>query len=402
MSYQSSRESEIRKKSEDALAGLPEAAKPAAEASRAMLFNWLVKMDADMRSAKSVATDDLADFAIAQFQEVLGKLKGDGSATKSVSRLKKLEEAIAGLTDDEALNSFRYMLGQVLVKLAGTTKLFSQNLSDGRWEETGFFADDGVGVVAAAIAGGVVESTGAVSRTPYQPIGYLNDKYYVPTEASKLLWSRPFALALLVPYQGAFKVEQREAIAADAPFTDIQLRRAEELIQTLEQDLVDYDALAADDIKGRATKSEAVVVAIEIGSLGFKPLEDLLTRIREEHPEVGDRFQNANVRDLALSIGQFLRERVAAELAYRRQATTELIVEAPDPLALPKQMLANVSNLLSVEGAPEHNATWAAISHFKAAYPGHKEEVDLVAEEGGDTRQQLERIKDLLDKELAK
>ena len=391
--YHASREASIKNKSDEILAGLPEAAKESARLSRQQLFSWLVQMDSDLKNVGALATDALADFAIRCLQQAFERLKTSGDE----KRLAKAAKALDELSDDEALNSFRSMLSQVLQRLSPSCRLFSQNLSDGRWEQTGFFVDATGGYAAAAVAGGVTETTGAISRTPWQPIGYLNEDYYVPTDSSKLLWSRAFAIGLLAPYPPAFKVELRDipVAMANAPMTQKQLGRAEELIQTLESDLHELAKLEVDDVSGRAKKFDEMVTAMEVASLALKSLDELLAKIRTDHPEVGDRFQNANVADLALAVNQFLRERVAQDSAILRQATTELVVDS-EPRQLAEQLLAAVERELQASDIPDHSRAASLISQFQTIYPQQVAELHTLAETGNDSRAQLEWIRNTL------
>jgi hypothetical protein len=401
-----SREDDIRQSAQAALSSIPEGERAAASASRATLLGWLVQMDEDLRSRRGMVTDELVNVAINSLQSVVARCaKQKKKGTEDAKALAAFVEALDGLPDNDVLDCFAFMTKALLDKLGLESRLFTKNLLTDRWEETGFFVDDEVGFAGVSIASTVVHRGGAAEKEeqmPYQPIGYIDENSYLPTESSKLLWARDFAIGAMVPYSRPFKVELRDVMApfsANAPLSPSQVKGAEELISVLEQDLLQYDA--ADTPERRAELAEGMRVAIELSTPSLRPLAKLLDTIQADHPEVGTRFENANMRDMVIAINQFLRERIARDVQLHMQASTELKAEPVTPEQVAASMLEAAKAIVTDADAPvDHPRAWSVIAQFKTLYPQDAAAVAQAAEEGKDTKEQLQLVISILESRL--
>lgn len=396
----SSRDEELKNASKEALSNITPEKTEDARKSRESLVGWLVKMHDDIGSLRGIVNDEVTNVAIASLHSVLKRCMKQQKKEAVAEKVKDVIDALNALPDAEILDCFAFMLKSVLTKIGAESRLFSQNLMTERWEETGFFIDDDVGIAGVSIASTLVHRDGQAEKSesmPYQPIGFINGDHYLATESSKLLWARKFAIGAMVPYPPAFHVELREVMAkydANAPLTEAQSKRAEELIALLENDLLQYDK--SEDPKERAHISDAMMTGIELAAVGLRPLAKLIETIQNDHPEVGARFENANMRDLALAVNQFLRERIAADAHARIQDSTELVVTAADPKQTAVSLLATVEGVLAEGDAVDHPRAWTLIAQYKTVYSEDRAALVSAQEEGKDTRAILEMLVPLL------
>lgn len=391
------REGEIRKAAQQALESVTDANKKEAQQSRQALTGWLLKMDTDLRSHRGLVTDELTNVAVASLHSIVNRsAKHMKKGSKEALALQAFVKALDGLGDTDVLDCFSFVLKSVFDKMGLETRLFSKNLMTDRWEETGFFIDDEVGIAAVSIASTVVQRGGTSDREeqmPYQPIGYINEDCYLPTESSKLLWAREFALGAMVPYTRPFKVNVKEVMAPytdNGPLSQPQVAFAEELIALLEGDILRYDG--ADKPEDRAELAEAMRVAIELGTVNLRPLAVLLDTIQADHPEVGSRFENANIRDMVLAVNQFLRERIGRDVQRRIQDATELTANPVTPEAIAESLLAAAKEAVSGDTVDNHAQVWSVIAQFKTLYRGEAKAITQAASDGMDTAEQLALI----------
>lgn len=175
----------------------------AAKASRATIYSWLLHVDNVYRDASGLVTEELAN----RFKEWLDEAVAADYAAPHLVALRRLFSTL-------------FSGGQLL----------SRQGENHPWEATGFHWDAAVQTAYAK-----------VGKALYQPIGFDDGTHYVPSDGSKLLWLRQFALSVMVPFKPAFEPVRSEVDSDEASavkLTPEQLITYKEMIEYIEQDLM--------------------------------------------------------------------------------------------------------------------------------------------------------------------
>lgn len=311
MSKNTEYEESLKRSATEALAKIPEEAKPAARASRSQIYNWLMGMHTRTQNVAMLATDDMADVACQAFEKVCKTNSDD----KWANLLKAFEE----LDDDDQLNLMRFALGSGLKAAALGAALMTRSSDVLMWENTGFHADSGLQCVFAK-----------VGQAKYQPIGFDDGEFYIGTEGSKTLWLRKFAMAIMLPYEPPFEVKIEEVtpekISDDTKVSDAERDKIMEIIGYFNEDIEAWSGLTPDDTDKREELADKMRETLKLATLRLPRLEAKLDQLKDEHPEVGADFQNVNIAELVYSCREFLNMKLDDDSVRRTLKSTTLMV----------------------------------------------------------------------------
>lgn len=369
MSKSSRYEEQLKENADKAFEELPPENEEETKAAHRQLMSWLINMGRSVSEPGTVASFSMANTACNAFEAVIHRMveSTDGDSQK---KWKSLQKAVSALDDSEQLGLLQSTLAATLGN--ETDAILVTRKSDAFfWEQTGFHID---GDTRCAFA--------KVGNEKFQPIGFDDGSRYIGTQGSKTLWLRDFAMAILVPYAPAFKIERKELdekLYDENMLTDKEIFKINEALEWFEGDLVEFN-------KTDSESEEALEITkkmretIKLARIRLPRFDDHLDKLVEEHPEVGANFENVAAEQVVASSIEYLRFIIDEDTARKDVAETVLLTGDADEQrhALLKSIISALSDLIPKEGSePDGSAIISVINAAALAIP----EIRLVFEE---------------------
>jgi hypothetical protein len=282
-----------------------ETAKTEAAASRARLYAWLMSIDEKSRNVDTLVTPGMVDILYDTLYE-----------KDTVEDLKVKNKALI----HEGL--------QKVFKAAFTNAVVLTRQNDAMpWQHTGFHSDGKLKAVFAK-----------AGDAPFQPIGFDDGEAYLPLESSKTLWRRQFALAPLFPYAPPFlpsEVKGKDNSDFDAVALSDHERAALELAHTeiseeLESVMKANHPKEGEKVLDKAEAEYRLRETIKLATVRSPKLDAKLNKVKEDRPELGKNFENADIAHLASAILSWLALRLDEDKVRRNIQDTDLLVSKPE------------------------------------------------------------------------
>lgn len=342
-----------------------------AVALRERLYSWLMRVN-DLVNKPSLSVG--AEVA-AMLDEELQKGLSEAQTPAATAVL----TAWSALPDDLALK----LVGRMVSRLYASSQqglLMSRQDATCAWEATGFHIDPPLRTLLAKVG----------ARQP-EPIGYDDNKHYVPTDGSKPFWLRQFAMAVLLPFGPAFQVtiDDRPQVVGDAvALSDHECQVMSTELAQLDDDVRVWKALAAeaaevlklpaDQMQAAAAKNQErraehqakMQLSVDLARTRLRRLDRYLDNYEAAHPEVGEKFSNVLVEDRVVLIGKYLRAKLADDGLRRVIEGPALSVPADNLPSIVEQLRARLTGLLAVpEDQQDGDEMNNVLSGARAAVP---------------------------------
>lgn len=363
-----SQEEQLKANAEKAFAELPEENRDQAAAARSQLLNWLVTMNRVTQNPAELATDQLSNTACNALESVLTS-QVDNASEEDKQKWQALLDAFNELSDDDQLNLQRFVLSSVFQKHARNAALMSRAHDLFLWENTGFHVDSGLKCMFAKLG-----------RNPYQAIGFDDGEHYIGTEGSKTLWTREFCIALMIPWAPAFEVSKEELepqkISDDYRVSDKEREKIMAVLAMFDEDIAKHSKLK--DKEAIRDYEDRMREGIRLARIRVPRLDNKLDDLQDEHPEVGNNFENVDIVQLVVSCREFLQMKLDDDQVRREVSATVLAVGdmEDEQKRLISTLLDGISARIPPEGeAPDVDALTEAISESTTAFPELSEEL---------------------------
>jgi hypothetical protein len=312
----------------------------AAAAAHTQLLNWLIQMDRVTRNPAELADDALANTACNVFEKVVTK-QSKGADDKWA----KLNEAFSALGDEDQLNLMRYIFAAVFGHQAVAAALLSRSSGNFLWENTAFHIDGDLRVAFAK-----------VGRELYQAIGFDDGMHYIGTDGSKTLWTRDWAMAVLLPWAPPFTVTKQEVEElAEGPklpdhLTEAEIPKIAGAIANMEEELAKYNKASAEAKKNAEADLRDTIKLVRIQVVR---LDKHCEAWVDKNPEYGLNFEALEVTQLAITILEYLRMLLDNDKMHRQIQATVLCVGTPkeERAKLLDTLLSGIAQQLPLEGA---------------------------------------------------
>lgn len=348
MSYASERDKHLHESAVKAVVDIPEDSKPALAAAHGTLYSWLIGMDEAHHEPAKLITAAMAEPALAVFEKEM-QLEFDAQDVYAAWQF--LSADLRNRLVASAIKGF------VTASACGA-QLMTKSSDNAFWDVTGFFSDGKPAVVCAK-----------VGSRPYQPIGFDDGVHYVATEASKTLWVRDFAFALMLPYAPPFKVS-REEVSRQAPtgmLSEAELKGMNTAIGWLEDELNEFAKFT--DPEGVKEASSRLRDTISLARLNVPRLDYRMTKLAEEHEELGANLEGADPKQLATAALEFMRMLLADNKIAKQVTETVIVADGDKANQLQEQVKARLRAVLTDDGVKDSEEAVAALSLAKQALP---------------------------------
>ncbi len=330
-----------------------------AEAERAQLYSWLMKIDGLVTHPTSLINDEMVEQMTQAFEQHL-------QSTKQAP-VQALAKTWAALTDDQALDIMELLATAIIGKSKQGLLLSRQN-DMMSWEATGFHADELTTAVHVK-----------VGNAPYQPIGFDDGQHYLGTQGSKLLWLREWGYAVVYPLSPAFVVSPDEVKPQDISDTvrlsDKERGKMEGWVTLLAQDLAGWKAIKKGDKTAFAEAEWRIRESIKLVRIQLPRVDQRMMAMEKAHPEIGENFENIPPEQLLVATSEFMQMKLDDDgLRRLMDGTTVRAGGSVSSKQLINQAQAKLTQLRPAAGQTEDGeAINSALSELCTVFQGLRE-----------------------------
>jgi hypothetical protein len=242
------------------------------------------------------------------------------------------------------------------------------------WEQTGFLIRKGT------------ELNVKIGSHGYQPIGQVDDEFFYPSQASKLVWIRDFAIATPELIKPAFECQPMRQFQIDEPENPNALndRERDAMVSTFEAlgkqigvlaaAMAEFEALgqqigvpaaamAEDETNTIAEAEYQVVETIKHGAITSRMVDARIRKFAIDNPELASKDERGNVNgfdfaqktirpmELGKLVSEFIRLKLNDDSARRFVRSNDLVATAGGSLAeVVASVLGTLTELVPGEG----------------------------------------------------
>ncbi len=284
--------------------------------SHEQLFGWLTDIHSKSIKPESFVTDGMVSIVIEEL-----------SPDKAVT--------------DEFRSNVRRALERLFMATFSVGATLSRQNEDRPWEQTGFFSDPkGAKAVFAK-----------VGKDLYQPLGFDDGECYLPIDVSKMLWARQWALAFVVPIDGAFKVEKTLKPSNDPNFDPVLLEVMKVCHTDISEELDGYMKARSGTDEEKKEADYRLRETIKLCRIRYKALDDKMDMVIADRPEFGKNFENANIGEVAAACLEFMAFMIDSYTVKGTVQETSLVIPKPDENHVPllKRIQKNLKDAIDAK-----------------------------------------------------
>jgi hypothetical protein len=206
--------------------------------------------------------------------------------------------------------------------------------------------------------------------------------YLAIESSSKTLWTRQFGLSLTLPINPPFDVVQVND-RDDPEFANRKLSEDEVKVLTEIQEWfsTDFQKYQNGDAEVRKQIEADMVDTIKLARVKYGPLDDKMTAVTDQHPDLGKNFEKTDIMQVAKACYEWVSMRLDEDKVRQTIVKTELHVPAPD--AAKADLLVKVSQKLN-DALPNNDSPIdpdtlnSVLSEIYTVYPPIRMAVDAL------------------------